>query len=168
MFTVIKNFYDNFEEIFCVICMGAMVICLTLQVGIRIIAGSSLAWTEELSRYTFLWTVYIGAAYVAKRNAHLRVTIQFVPMSLRARLFFRVIADSVWVMFLLFMAQQCWLTIGYSLEFPERSATLHITKAYVEMIIPFGFTLMSWRVVEDYIKRLRNGTLYDLVREMGK
>jgi len=168
MFALIKKFYDNFEEIFCAICVGAMVICLTLKVGIRITTGSALAWTEELSRYTFLWAVYIGAAYVAKRNAHLRVTIQFVPMSLRARLFFRVIADSIWVVFLLFVAQQCWYTIGYSLEFPERSATLHITKAYVEMVIPAGFLLMSWRVVEDYIKRMRDGTLYDLVQEMGK
>jgi len=168
MLTLMKKFYDNLEENFCVVCMGAMVICLTLQVGIRIIAGSSLAWTEELSRYTFLWTVYIGAAFVAKRNAHLRVTIQFMFMPLRARLAFRIIADVIWILFLLFMARQCWTSIGYSLEFPERSATLHITKAYVEMIIPIGFTLMSWRVVEGYLKRLRSGTLYDLIREVGK
>jgi TRAP-type C4-dicarboxylate transport system permease small subunit len=167
MLTAIKKCYDNAEEIFCVTCMAAMVICLTLQVGIRIIAGSALAWTEELSRYTFLWTVYIAAAFIAKRNAHVRISAQFLPMPLWARFIFRLLADAVWVFFLVYMARQSWISIETSLEFPEVSPTLHIVKAYVEMIIPIGFVLMSWRIVEDYLKRLRNGTLYELVREVG-
>jgi len=167
MFTIIKKFYDNFEENFCVVCMATMVACLTLQVGIRIVSGSALAWTEELSRYAFLWTVYIGAAFIAKRNAHVRISAQFLLLPLWARLVFRLIADAVWVLFLVYMAWQSWLTIETSLEFPEISPTLHIVKAYVEMIIPVGFALMSWRIVEDYFKRLHNGTLYDLVREVG-
>ena len=167
MLALLKKFYDNFEEIFCVVCMAAMVACLALQVGIRIVAGSALAWTEELSRYAFLWTVYIAAAFIAKRNAHVRITAQFLPLPLRARLIFRLIADAVWVFFLLYMARQSLLSLETSLEFPEVSPTLHIVKAYVEMIIPAGFVLMSWRVAEDYIRRLRGGTLYDLVREVG-
>ena len=164
---LIKKFYDNFEENFCVVCMAVMVTCLTLQVGIRIVAGSALAWTEELSRYTFLWTVYIGSAFIAKRNAHVRITAQFLPLPLWARLVFRLIADAVWICFLVYMAWQSWLAIETSLEFPEISPTLHVVKAYVEMIIPAGFALMSWRIAEDYLKRLHSGTLYDLVRTVG-
>ena len=167
MLAVLKKGYDNFEEIFCVVCMATMVVCLTLQVGIRIVSGSALAWTEELSRYAFLWTVYIGAAFIAKRNAHVRITAQFLPMPLWARFIFRLLADAVWVAFLVYMARQSWISIESSLEFPEISPTLHIVKAYVEMIIPAGFALMSWRIVEDYLRRLRSGTLYELVREVG-
>ncbi|MDR0466297.1 MAG: TRAP transporter small permease, partial [Deltaproteobacteria bacterium] len=126
-----------------------------------------LAWTEELSRYAFLWTVYIAAAFIAKRNAHVRITAQFLPMPLWVRLVFRLVADAVWIFFLLYMARQSWNSIETSLKFPEVSPTLHIVKAYVEMIIPAGFVLMSWRIVEDWLKRLRDGTLYDLVREAG-
>ncbi|MCL2123922.1 MAG: TRAP transporter small permease [Desulfovibrionaceae bacterium] len=167
MLIFLKQFYDNFEEAFCAVCMAAMVTCLTLQVGIRIVSGSALAWTEELSRYAFLWTVYIAAAFIAKRNAHVRITAQFLPMPLWTRFIFRLIADVIWVFFLLYIAWQSWLSIETSLEFPEVSPTLHVTKAYVEMIIPAGFILMSWRIVEDYLKRLRGGTLYELVREVG-
>jgi TRAP-type C4-dicarboxylate transport system permease small subunit len=33
------------------------------------------------------------------------------------------------------------------------------------MIIPFGFVLMSWRIVENYFLRWKNGTLVELVQE---
>ncbi len=163
---MIKTLYDNFEEYFCAFCMAVMVFCLGAQVLIRIFSGSSLAWTEELSRYSFLWTVYIGAALVAKRNGHVRITAQFLPFSLPVRLVMRAIADAIWVAFTLYIAWQSWLVIEECMEFPEISPTLQIMKAYVEMIIPAGFVLMAWRVVEDYFRRWKRGTLLELVREV--
>ena len=45
-----KQLYDNFEEGACALFVAVMVLCLFLQVAMRIAVGSSLAWTEELSR----------------------------------------------------------------------------------------------------------------------
>ena len=47
---------------------------------------------------------------------------------------------------------------------PEVSPTLGVVKAWVECIIPFSFVLVSWRIVEEYVVRWRNGTLGELVR----
>ncbi|MDL2266676.1 TRAP transporter small permease [Desulfovibrio sp. OttesenSCG-928-G15] len=160
-----RKLYDNFEEVFCAFCMAVMVGCLIIQVIIRVVAGSSLAWTEELSRYSFLWTVYIGAALVTKRNGQVRITAQFIPFSPQFRLLMRIIADTIWVVFSLYIAWHSWVVIKEGMEFPEISPTLHIVKSYVEMIIPAGFVLLSWRVVEDYIRRYQNGTLLHLVRD---
>ena len=165
--SLLKKCWENFEEFFCVLAMAIMVGCLALQVLIRAFSGSALAWTEELSRYAFLWAVYIGAIFISKKNAHVRVTAQFLPLSLKMRLVFRCIADLIWVFFLLYMADECRLAVESSLEFPEISPTLHIVKAYVEIIIPIGYVLMSLRIVEDYIRRARSRSLYDLVREVG-
>ena len=44
------------------------------------------------------------------------------------------------------------------------SPTLGVVKAWVECIIPFSFVLVSWRIVEEYVVRWRNGTLGELVR----
>lgn len=159
------KFYNNFEEIFCAFTMAIMVGCLTLQVVIRVVAGSSLAWTEELSRYSFLWTVYIGAALAAKHNDHVRITAQFLLFPQKFRLFMRFVADVIWVGFTLYIVVHSWEVIRDGMEFPEISPTLHIVKSYIEMIIPAGFALMSFRVVEGWITRWRKGTLYDLLKE---
>ena len=54
-----KQLYDNFEEGACALFVAVMVLCLFLQVAMRIAVGSSLAWTEELSRYSFLLSAEI-------------------------------------------------------------------------------------------------------------
>ena len=133
-----KQLYDNFEEGACALFVAVMVLCLFLQVAMRIAVGSSLAWTEELSRYSFLWAVYVGAALAVKRGGHVRITAQFMFLPTRWRLVFRAVG--------------------------EVSPTLGVVKAWVECIIPFSFVLVSWRIVEEYVVRWRNGTLGELVR----
>ena len=162
---MLRKLYDNFEEVFCVFTMAIMVACLAIQVVIRAVAGTSLAWTEELSRYSFLWTVYIGAALVAKHNSHVRITAQFLPLPVKIRLAFRLLADAIWAALTLYIAWQSWTVLREGMEFPEISPTLHIVKAYVEMVIPAGFALMAWRIAETWIARCKNGTLPELLRE---
>ena len=48
-------------------------------------------------------SVFLGAALAAKRCAHVRVTAQFLWMSDKWRLFFRVLIDVVWIICLLFL-----------------------------------------------------------------
>lgn len=163
---VMRTMYNQFEEAFCAITMGAMVACLMLQVGVRWATGAGIAWTEELSRYTFLWTVFIAAALVAKYNTHVRITAQYLLMPVKARLAFRFFTDALWICFNLYIAWLSWQVVQSSLLFPEVSPTLKIVRAYVEMIIPFGFVLMSWRIVEVYIKCWKRGALIELVQQV--
>ncbi|MCK9240587.1 TRAP transporter small permease [Desulfocurvus sp.] len=158
-----RNLYDNLEEYACAALVGVMILCLILQVFMRFVFGSALAWSEELSRFSFLWSVYVGAALAAKRGAHVRITAQFMKLGTRGRLFFRVVCDAIWLGFNIFLVVQSIEVIRDGLDFPETSPTLGIVKAWVEMIIPFGFALMSWRIVERYYTAWRAGTLAGLV-----
>ncbi len=162
--SLLRNLYDNFEEYAAAFFVAVMIFCLTLQVIMRITVGSSLAWTEELSRYSFLWAVYVGASLAAKRRAHVRITAQFLKMPTAFRIFFRVIADAIWVGGCLYVAWEGLLVIQESLDYPEVSPTLGIVKSWVEAVIPVSFVMVAWRVVEEYIVRLKNGTITDMVK----
>ncbi|QJT08704.1 TRAP transporter small permease [Oceanidesulfovibrio marinus] len=162
---LLRLFYNNFEEVFSALCVGAMVACLMIQVGARWITGAGVPWTEELSRYTFLWSVFVAAALVAKQGTHVRISAQYLLMPPKARLVFRMFVDALWVCMNLYIASLSWNVIQSGLEFPELSPTLNIVRGYVEMIIPFGFALMSWRIVEGYIIHWRKGTLLNIVTE---
>ena len=160
----LRNIYDYFEEGACALFVAVMVICPFLQVLMRITVGSSIAWTEELSRYSFLWAVYVGAALAVKRGGHVRITAQFMCLSTKWRLVFRVLGDIIWIAFSLYVAWIGVECIEEGLYYPEVSPTLGIVKAWVESIIPFSFVLVSWRIVEEYFVRWRKGTLDELVR----
>ena len=165
-----RKLYDNFEAYICVILLAVMILCLTLQVVIRIVSGGSLAWAEEMSRFCFIGTVYLGTAVAAQRLAHVRVTAQFMLMPVKARLAFRIFADLILIGFNLSLAYLSAGFVAEAVEFDEISATLGINIAYVEAVIPIGALLMSWRIVESYLIRMKNGRLYELVAletEMG-
>ena len=134
-----KQLYDNFEEGACALFVAVMVLCLFLQVAMRIAVGSSLAWTEELSRYSFLWAVYVGAALAVKRGGHVRITAQFMFLPTRWRLVFRAVGDIIWIGFSLYVAWIGLACIEEGLYYPEVSPTLGVVKAWVECIIPFSF-----------------------------
>ncbi|MBQ7617393.1 MAG: TRAP transporter small permease [Desulfovibrio sp.] len=161
---IIKAIYDYFEEIVCTFFVGLMIFALTTQTVWRVFTGSSFAWTEELSRYSFIWAVFLACALAVKRGAHVRITAQFSLLGLKARMFFRILSDLIWIGFNCFFVFVCWETISEGLEFPEISPTLQIVKAKVEMILPLSFLLTSFRIIEEYIRRYRQGTLWDMVK----
>lgn len=165
---LLRRFYDNFEELFCALSVGVMVACLMLQVGMRWGTGGGMAWTEELSRYSFLWAVFVGAALVAKHNSHVRISAQFLLLPVNVRLVFRFFTDMLWIGFNLYIAWLSWGVIKSGLLYPQFSPVLGIVRSYVEMIIPFGFVLMSWRIVEGYIRLWRQGRLTDLVLQINE
>lgn len=159
----LRSLYEHLEEWLASSFLAIMILCLALQVLVRIFTGSALDWAEEMSRFTFIWAVYIGASLAAKRGAHVRISAQFVLAPIPVRLFFRILADALWVAFSIFFAVIGAEMVAKALAFPEISPTLKITKAYVEMIIPIAFVMMSFRTVELYIRHWRRGTLSDLV-----
>lgn len=160
---LLRKFYDNFEAYVCVFLVALMILCLTTQVFVRMTMGSSIAWAEELSRFCFIWTVYIGSSLAAKRTAHVRVTAQFILAPVKVRIFFRMLADTVWMAFNLFAAYHCAGFIANALQYPEVSPTLQWTTAYIELVIPVSFVCMTWRTLEVYITHWRKNTLYKLV-----
>ena len=164
---IVKNIYRNFEEYACASLLTVMILCLMVQILCRALLGTSLAFTEELSRYSFIWTIYLGAALGAKHSSHVRITAQFMLMPKKLRLVFLVLTDVIWIGFNIFLIWASWNALIPALEFPEVSPTLFVVKAYVEMIIPASLLLMSYRIIEKYYIKMKEGTLLSLVNYEG-
>lgn len=50
--------------------MTAAVLLLFVNVVLRYIFGYAIPWAEEVTRYTLLWTVFVGAGVIAREGAH--------------------------------------------------------------------------------------------------
>lgn len=55
-----------------------MVCLIALQVGSRLV-DASIPWTEELSRFLFIWTVWLGLAASFRAGAH--PSLDILPMT---------------------------------------------------------------------------------------
>ena len=71
----IGNIYNNLEEYLLVVSLVINVLLVFLQVIMRTVFKNSLTWSEELSRYIFIWQIWLGARIALKYNEHIRVTL---------------------------------------------------------------------------------------------
>jgi TRAP-type C4-dicarboxylate transport system permease small subunit len=61
------------ERVAGVFLIALMVITITIQVVTRYAFGQPLVWVEELATYSFIWSVFLGAALGLKEMRHIRI-----------------------------------------------------------------------------------------------
>lgn len=69
------------EEWIIAVLLCAMVVMVTGQVLSRYVFHTSLSHTEELVRYLFVWTTFLGAAAAGYRKKHISIAgaLRFLP-----------------------------------------------------------------------------------------
>ena len=155
----LRRLYRDLEQYFCAFLMVLMVSCLGAQVFFRFVLNASLTWSEELSRFAFIWLVYMGAVLGAKERIHIRVTAfhRLLPAPIRG--WTTPLADVLWVSINLVFAWQGALQVGHLLRFSYISPALQWNMAVIYSVVPIGFALMSFRIIEGYWRDWRRGTL---------
>ena len=153
---IVTRILDNFETYVCRTLLAVFVTILFVQIVSRQVFGQSLAWSEELSTYMFVWFVFFGASYAAKLGAHNRVTIQFAPFPKVVKLVSEVIADFLWLCFNLYFV---YLSVIFVIKMNKfwSSQTLGVPMKYFYLILPIAFTLMSIRIIQVNYLRLFKG-----------
>lgn len=151
-----KHRYQSFkaavvrtEVALSVILLGALSVVLMFQVFSRYVMAYPFTWTEELARFIFIWMVFIGAAALASKNAHIAVTfITEVSPPALAKWIVRFAA--------LVMTVATGVVAWASFEFVEATAklpspALGLPMLYVYLAPALSFLLVSLHTIEFII-----------------
>ena len=129
-----------------------MVVLITLQVASRIIAAS-FPWTEELSRFLFIWTVWLGLAASFRTGSHPAITFlaAIAPRAIR-----RVLRAVPVVATLVLFAAVTWFGWGLmrqQIQFGEQSPILQIGMWWSTLPLLLGAGLSLVGVIVDGLVR---------------
>lgn len=153
---------NDIETLLCEWLLALFVILLFVQILARLLFDYSIAWSEELSTYMFVWFAYLGAVVAAKMSAHNRVTVhmQYLPKWLSKTLM--TVADLIWVAFNVYFV---WLSYDFvfnRMNLFWKAQTLGVPMKYIYMILPIAFSLMSVRVLwNTYLSVFKGVELLD-------
>lgn len=148
----IKKLIDNFEEYFCVWTLAFMTVLVFFQVVMRYVFASSLSWSEEMARFTFLWLSWIGASYAVKERSHFRVEMFANMIKGKARKHFEIFVLIIWFVFSLVMTWYGTELIMFIHDSGQFSAAMELPMTLPYASVPVGCGLMCVRLIIEIYK----------------
>ncbi len=107
-----------------------------VQVFTRYVMNNSMAWTEEMARYSFVWMSMLASSVAVRSGSHAAVNILESKLPGRAKPIHRIIVHLFIVAGALFMLTQGMKMMGAVSGKP--STVLRIPMQYIYMAIPVG------------------------------
>lgn len=141
----LQKIASKFEEYFCALLLSVMLFFLTTQVVSRFVFNNSNSWSEEASRYLFVWLVFIGASYAFQKNAHIRIDALMGLFPKAAQKYIKKAGTVVLILFTAFITYHGWRYTWNFYKMGQVSLGLQIKMSYVYLAIPVGFFLMTVR-----------------------
>ena len=84
-----KAFFSDLENNISVVLLFIILILLTIQVIGRFVFHVSNSWSEEISRYMFIWISYLTASSCVISNSHIKIDalVNVWPKKIRPAIF---------------------------------------------------------------------------------
>lgn len=144
----IGSVYDHIEEYLLVSSLAVNVLLVFMQVIMRTVFKNSLTWSEELSRYIFIWQIWLGASTALKYNEHIRVTLIFSFLkNKRIQAAISLIADLIWFLFCAYMVVNGKDLLVSMASRNAVSSGLRLPLTYVYVVFPLASFLVCLRLL---------------------
>lgn len=161
---LLKWLDQHFEESILAVLLFVMMMIMGIQVTARYIFSNSLSWSEEITRFCFIWTGFLSISYCIRNNASIKIE-QFVDL-------FKNAADGKVVQLLHILE---YVIEGILFLYLLPYAYHYVYSAYISkasspavgipMWIIEGITIISFVLCEVRILQLLVKTIRDLYRK---
>lgn len=146
------------EEYLLIILSCFTVIVIFIQVLMRYIFSNSLPWSEEIARYAFIWMIYIGVSYGAKKNKHLSVDVFSELFGQKGKIVIGMLANLCFFVFALVIA---YYGADIVMKITRESAAMQLPMGWVYAAPLVGMILTAFRLIQNLwlqFKALRKGS----------
>lgn len=131
---------------------AAMIIVSFLQVVFRYVFHNSLTWSEELARYLFVWSAFLGAAIAYDAARHVEMDLVTSMLKSGMKKIFRVVSYVIIAIFLFYTIRYGFEIVGRTMTQP--SPALRVSMGYVYLAIPVGAVGMALVLINNILQDL--------------
>ena len=138
---ILERVFDLIEQGLGVLILLVMFISVLVQIFFRYVLNSPLTWTEESSRYSFIWIVLLGAAFAVRKKEHvvMEVLVNRFPGHVR-----KTISFGMNVMILIALLYLLPISWDFFMFIKGVSApTLKISWGFLFFSAPLSIALMA-------------------------
>lgn len=146
---------ENLEEIFMVLALIAMTIIMGLQIVSRYILHISLSWSEEITRYIFIWAAFISVSLCTKKCISIKID-QFIKFfDKKTEAIFKIVNLVISLLFFLYLIPYAYRYLLGTIASGQVSPACQIPMAYVQSAPLVAFVLCSIRIIQRIVINTR-------------
>lgn len=149
---VLRFLDDNLEKMICTITLALMSAIIVAQVFFRYVLNNSLSWSEELARYLFIWTIYIGISYGVKMDKHVAVDAVYSYMPKGVKKYYAMVAYALFLLFAVAIIYYGITVVGMQITSGQVSPAMGLPMQYVYVAPVVGMILTVIRLVQKIIE----------------
>ena len=148
----IEKFLMQVMNTIIVVSLALMVIMVFSNVVLRYAFNSGITSSEELSRFLFLWLIFIGAIVAMKESAHLGVDSLVARLPRAGKIVCVLLSNALmlWCCYLFFVGSWRQTIVGLGTDMPATGISMayHYATGLV-MSVGIGVILIinSWRIL---------------------
>ena len=94
---------ENLEEFLLVVMLAAMTLIMGIQIFSRYALGQSLSWSEEVTRFLFIWSGFLSVSYCSKKCLSIKIEQFVATFPRRGKALFKVVNHTFELIFFLYM-----------------------------------------------------------------
>ena len=147
---------ENLEEMILIILLVCMVIIMGMQILARYCLNTSLSWSEELTQYMFVWSVFISISYCVKKRISIKIEQFLNILPARGQAGLRLLRHTLVLLFCLVMLPFAVTYVQQSVDSQATSAALHIPMYFIQSAPLVGFILLTVRVLQAWLREAKN------------
>jgi TRAP-type C4-dicarboxylate transport system permease small subunit len=132
--------------------------CVIYQIFGRYVVGYSPSWTEELSRYCFVWMVFLGVSEAVKSNQHIKIVFLEYLFPEKRRYLIQAASNGAFIAFSLILVFYGAREVLSFIEFPQLSPSMRIPVTLLYLALPVGMSFTIVRLVIHTYTIIRKGS----------
>ena len=126
-----------------------MVVVMFLQVFLRYVLSTGWPWTEELTRFSMVYMIFIGAVVLTSLDGHISVTILDDMLKGTARKILKLVQYVIFLVYCFVMSRAGFNSL--KIVALQKSPNMQITMNLIYVIIPVSMVLMMVYIVSKMV-----------------
>ena len=152
---VIKWLNEYFEEAVMIVLLSVMTIVMGAQIVARYLFNCSISWTEELTRYLFVWSGFLSVSFAIRNSIAIRIDQFISAFSFRLKTVILCTDYVIEAVFFGYLIPQSCTSFFKVMESGRTSTAMEMPMWILQAAPMIGFVLAEFRLLQQIWKKIK-------------
>ncbi|SCZ79485.1 TRAP transporter small permease [Acidaminobacter hydrogenoformans] len=148
---IIRWLDAHFEEVILTFFLYIMVAVMGYQVVMRYLFNNSVVWSEELTRYLFVWSAFVSIGYCIKKRSSIKIDqiVHLMPKVVQKVIL--LLTKVVSLFFFVYLLRYSFNVVQATIKSGQLSPALQMPMVFVHLASIVGFAMAIVRILESFV-----------------